>query len=309
MKLNLFLLISQAIAQECISGPVDFIRDMTVDYNVGNVIRTSNSAQINLIKTEGGPATGSRLSTIQQYLYGKFTINMSALPVNGVIVTFITMSDRGDEIDFEVVGGDKTAAQSNVFYKGIPDYGKRVAYHQIGDVIGPRTYTIDWTPTYIKWSVDGRLVRTYSINDRLAVEGMTPRGEKSFPVTPSRIQIGIWDAGSGPEGTSIWAGGPIPWGSATQMQASFGNLVVECYKGPGVKSFAVENPLLPEAVRNSTFPDQSMLMGTSIQSKMMESKHSDFDFSVSQSLNSHSVTSKSSLLLSVIGYAALAWVL
>ncbi|KAI8894885.1 concanavalin A-like lectin/glucanase domain-containing protein [Globomyces pollinis-pini] len=242
------LFAASAFAQACQSGAIDFLGGVSIDYNAGNVQRTSDTVHASLTRVDGGPALGTRLSTYQSFLYGRFSMKVSALPVNGIVVTFITMSDRGDEIDFEFVGGDKNAVQSNVFYKGITDFGTRFQSHQIGDMTAMRTYTIDWTPQAIKWYTDGNLVRTYSIDDPLTVTEKTPPGEKSFPSTPSRIQFGIWDAGSGAPLTSKWAGGPIPWGSNDRYTAVFQSLTVECYGGSS--SFISDNS---ESQKNATF--------------------------------------------------------
>jgi hypothetical protein len=63
------------------------------------------------------------------------------------------------------------------------------------------TYSIDWTKDYVKWSIDGNLVRTLNYAD--AKDGTR------FPQTPMQIKLGTWVAGGkdSPEGTVQWAGG------------------------------------------------------------------------------------------------------
>ncbi len=58
-------------------------------------------ATLSLVKSAtGGVADGCRLSTTRYILYGKFSIPITAPKVPGIVVTFITMSERHDEIDW-----------------------------------------------------------------------------------------------------------------------------------------------------------------------------------------------------------------
>ncbi|KAI8902152.1 concanavalin A-like lectin/glucanase domain-containing protein [Globomyces pollinis-pini] len=250
MNLLVLLPFLNAIHARCRSGPQDLQKDFVIDYGFPNVRFQDQKAYLSLIKSPNGDvATGTRLSSVNQMLHGRFSARVSAVPVNGVITTFITMSDNGDEIDWEFVGGDKTSAQTNVFYKRIAEYGVRAGMHSTGDLAVSREYTIDWTSKAITWYINGNWVRTYSIDDPLTVTPMTPRGEKSYPVTPSNIQFGIWDAGSGPAGTSNWAGGRIPWGSATQFSAIIESVYFQCYDN---NDQPVNEWPRPNPVRSST---------------------------------------------------------
>jgi hypothetical protein len=63
-------------------------------------------------------------------------------------------------------------------------------------------YSVDWNKDRIIWSIDGAAKRTVT---RAELNGM-------YPDTPSRIQLGVWDAGASSSiWTQIWAGGPIDW--------------------------------------------------------------------------------------------------
>jgi hypothetical protein len=83
---------------------------------------------------DGGVATrvtregfqGTRLSTTRYTLYGKFSISLKAAKPAGIVTTFITMSDRGDEIDMEILNyRPSTPVTTNIFYKRILDFGVR----------------------------------------------------------------------------------------------------------------------------------------------------------------------------------------
>ncbi len=145
--------------------------DMTIDYGASNVLITPDGLRIFLTKkADGTVAQGTRLSTTRYMLYGKFSVEMNALPVPGIVVTFITMSDRKDEIDWqdifilnnrEFTGQHANQVHSNVFYKGIQEF-------VIHDILLPvprgianmHTYTLDWKKDSLTWLVDGTPLRT-----------------------------------------------------------------------------------------------------------------------------------------------------
>lgn len=102
----------------------------------------------------------------------------------------------------EWLGGNATVVETNYFGKGNTTTYNRATYPAVDN---PQdiwhTYTIDWTSEYIKWYVDGSLVRTLLYAD--ALDG------KNFPQTPMKIKIGNWVGGGADEstGTVEWAGG------------------------------------------------------------------------------------------------------
>jgi beta-glucanase (GH16 family) len=75
---------------------------MTIDYAAANVVVGPNGASLVLEKNGDGStvAQGVRMSTTRYLHYGRFSVEMTAIPVNGVVTTFITMSPSLDEIDW-----------------------------------------------------------------------------------------------------------------------------------------------------------------------------------------------------------------
>ena len=73
------------------------------------------------------------------------------------------------------------------------------------------TYTIDWSPDYLNWMVDGVVLRTKLRNETYN----STTGQYHYPQTPSRIQFSLWPAGKSgnAQGTIDWAGGAIDWSS------------------------------------------------------------------------------------------------
>ncbi|OAJ37148.1 hypothetical protein BDEG_21211 [Batrachochytrium dendrobatidis JEL423] len=212
--------------------------DALIDYGSAAVVfNPTGGVSLQLKKNPAGTAAdGVRLSTTRYVQYAKITARFTALSVPGTVTTFITMSDRHDEIDWETVGASKTTAQTNVFYKGIQEF----AIHSTTETIPPAAgassgdtgvahdYIIDWKHDTLSWGIDGKILRT--LNKNTSVSPLTPPGEKWYPSTPSLIQISVWDGGASPNaGTSNWAGGPIPWGSQTVLSATYEYIDIQCY--------------------------------------------------------------------------------
>lgn len=140
----------------------------------------------------------------------------------GIVTAFMTMSPTQDEIDLEHTTSDGTDFETNSFWnvaKYAAQYGSASAEKTVKKKLPPgfnvadwHTYTIEWTPSAITWSVDGNPVRTLTRKSTRASHG--PRaGLYQYPATPSRIQVSLWDAGNSDnaEGTRQWAGGHPDW--------------------------------------------------------------------------------------------------
>lgn len=174
---------------------------------------------------------GASINSTFSLFYGKVSYTLQASGVPGTVSAAVLIGTKtDDEIDVEILGGDPTHWQTNVFRSapgetsplygvfggvhGYPGNGRCDAFH---------TYLIDWSPSRIQWSVDGQVVRTLTPAQTLH------NGQQHYPSAPSRLQIGVWDA-SNPSGTSQWAKGPIPWskiGNST-ISAKIKSVVVEC---------------------------------------------------------------------------------
>lgn len=136
-----------------------------------------------------------------------------------------------DEIDWEFTTGSDQDVQTNWYWFGEPEgytHGFTVPDGTLNDISRHRfsvrdwhTYTIDWSPNRLRWSIDGTVVRTlyrkntYNSHDKLY----------HYPSSPMRLQLSIWGAGDGTfqQGTVDWAGGLIDWSQA--HNARFVNMV------------------------------------------------------------------------------------
>lgn len=74
-----------------------------------------------VLLTMAADTVGTLLSSTHYVWYGKISTTMTTSQGAGVVTAFIMMSDVKDEIDFEFVGTDVTAAQSNYYFQGVTD--------------------------------------------------------------------------------------------------------------------------------------------------------------------------------------------
>nr|POE62853.1 putative glycosidase crf2 [Quercus suber] len=192
-------------------------------YNDGSVLLTM------------APNTVGTLLTSTHYVwYGKISATLTTSQGAGVVTAFILMSDVKDEIDFEFVGTDLLSAQSNYYFQGITDYDNELNLTTTDTRQNSHTYTFDWTPDSITWSIDGVAIRTKNRKDTYN----TTTNQFHYPQTPARVQLSLWPAGlsSNGEGTISWAGGLVDWDSPYMANGYYyavvSDVTVECYDPP-----------------------------------------------------------------------------
>ncbi|KIW90340.1 uncharacterized protein Z519_08984 [Cladophialophora bantiana CBS 173.52] len=140
-------------------------------------------------------------------LFGRIEVVVRAAPGAGIITSSVMMSDDLDEIDWEWSGnnfaGSSGAVQTNYFGKGQVGNSDRGSQPVVDDPEHKfHTYSLDWQPDKLVWSIDDVAVRTLENN------GATT-GSYQYPQTPSRLHLGLWCSGdpSTPYGTVYWGGG------------------------------------------------------------------------------------------------------
>jgi beta-glucanase (GH16 family) len=190
---------SISLPQECVdeywafNGSSQVPAGLTVDYNSANVQVKDGVLNLILNKKLGG----TRISVDQLFYYGTVEATMEIAAGSNVITAFILMAENGDEIDFEFVGKDKNIIQTNYFYQGKPIYNIHAVNYAVNRDLTTtfHKYTIHWTPEYYEWRINGRTLRKMFKNETI-----------EYPESPSKIQIGIWNANP-----SKWAGDGINW--------------------------------------------------------------------------------------------------
>ncbi|KAK5724155.1 putative glycosidase CRH2 [Elasticomyces elasticus] len=181
------------------------------------------------------PSTvGTLLMSTHYVWYGQISATMTTSQGAGVVTAFILMSDVQDEIDFEFVGVDLEHAQSNFYFQGITDYQNGDNLTVSNTVENTHTYTIDWQPDSLSWSIDGNVMRTLNRNDTYN----STTQQYHYPQSPSRVQLSLWPAGlsSNGEGTIQWSGGLVDWNSPYMQNgyyyAMVSDVTVKCYDPP-----------------------------------------------------------------------------
>ncbi|KAJ3275728.1 hypothetical protein HDV01_007195 [Terramyces sp. JEL0728] len=216
--------------------------DMTIDYNPQNVhLIPGEGARLDITpNAAGADPIGTRMSSTRFMQYGRISAILKAPAVSGIVITFVSMGpqlpdpnvdlsvvnpDGGDEIDWELLGSDPTNAETNVYFRGIPQYGLRSTTHRLSnDITAYHNYTIDWKHDLINFMIDDKLVRTYYKNSSLATDPKSAT-EKFFPDRAGKFQISIWS-----QAINSWAGGAVHFpDSSSSYSAYFKSITVECY--------------------------------------------------------------------------------
>ena len=140
-------------------------------------------------------------------LFGHIDVVMQAAPGVGIISSAVLLSDDLDEIDWEFSGNNfgspSGKVQTNYYGKVITgnyDRGTQPAANTPETQF--HTYTFDWSPQELTWSIDGVVVRTLLATN-------SDNDTHQYPQTPSRLHLGLWDAGDQDSNiyTVEWAGG------------------------------------------------------------------------------------------------------
>ncbi|KAJ1850143.1 putative glycosidase CRH2 [Coemansia sp. RSA 2703] len=196
-------------------------------FEPSNAKQANGELELTLVKQGDGKGFGATVINTRAIQYGTVsTVMRSGSSAGGVVSSFIIRNDAvGDEIDFEFVGADKATVQSNYYWHDQLDYTKMIKSPAVSDTTtNYHTYTIQWTPDSITWMVDNNSFRTVKRADTWDSSSNTFK----YPDAEAYVSYSIWDGGSGAKGTSDWAGGAIPWGSAPFVMG-VKSLTIDCY--------------------------------------------------------------------------------
>jgi beta-glucanase (GH16 family) len=137
------------------------------------------------------------------FFFGKVDVVLKAAPGVGIVSSIVLESDDLDEVDWEFLpGAEPTTVQTNYFGKGnTTTYDRMIRANVASPDSTFHTYTVESTKDYIKWSIDGQLVRTLLYAQA--------NGGSNFPQTPMQVKLGNWVGGgsTAPTGQVQWAGG------------------------------------------------------------------------------------------------------
>ncbi|PAK50182.1 glycoside hydrolase family 16 protein [Paenibacillus sp. 7541] len=143
----------------------------------------------------GKPYASAEYATTQKYGYGRVEARIKAAKGAGLVTSLFTYSGAApgtsnDEIDIEILGKDTTKMETNYFTNGVGGHSTVIDLG-FDASLDFHDYAFEWSPTSIKWYVDGRLVHTETGS----------RGP--LPTSPGYIMVNLW-SGAGP--AEIWTG-------------------------------------------------------------------------------------------------------
>ncbi|WP_437608301.1 family 16 glycosylhydrolase [Sorangium sp. So ce834] len=141
---------------------------MLMKFRVGAMLAAASLALAVSSTAVAKPYKGGELYTTQGQLHGRIEVRMRMARGSGILSTFFTYKDGSEmsgafweEIDIEVFGKDNARSwQSNI----ITGMGTRVTSEQVHTAAASladayHTYTLEWTPDYVSWSIDGVQIR------------------------------------------------------------------------------------------------------------------------------------------------------
>lgn len=110
---------------------------------------------------------GAEIYSKETWKYGKVDIRMRMATGGGILSTFFTYKDGSEkpgafweEIDIEVLGkGRAHVMQSNIISGNPRETSEELHRGDSSFAAGYHTYTLEWTPEYVAWSIDGVQVR------------------------------------------------------------------------------------------------------------------------------------------------------
>ena len=136
---------------------------------------------------------GAELYSNQSYQYGRYEMRMRVAKASGTLSTFFTYKNGSEigstfweEIDIEVFGkNNATEWQSNIILGTQRPTLKTESVHTSATSLADayHTYTLEWTPDYVAWYLDGKEVRR--INGTSTVTSL---------VSPQSIRFNLWSS-------------------------------------------------------------------------------------------------------------------
>lgn len=148
-------------------------------------------------RAEAKPYKGAELYSLQSVLYGRMEMRMRMIRGSGLLSTFFTYKNGSEvagatweEIDIEVLGkNDAKGVQSNIITGNPRTTSEQVHAMASSLADGYHTYTLEWTPEYVSWSLDGVLLRK------------TEGGQVASLVNPQTLRFNVWSSE-----TTSWVG-------------------------------------------------------------------------------------------------------
>ena len=113
--------------------------------------------------------SGAELYTLKEFQYGKYEARMQMAAASGTVSSMFLYQNGSEiadgrpwvEVDIEVLGKNPASFQSNIITGKAGAQVTSEKHHAVNPAAnqGFHTYGIEWTPNYVRWTVDGVEVR------------------------------------------------------------------------------------------------------------------------------------------------------
>ncbi|WFD31982.1 hypothetical protein MSPP1_003024 [Malassezia sp. CBS 17886] len=155
----------------------------------------------------------SEVATTRYMLYGAVRARLRHRAEAGLVTTFGTMSDVGDNILWQFGGGNGSQVSMNMYaLNHVASPLGTVQTWQNFSFANFHEYGIVWQPSAINWTIDGRTVHSVS----------RAQGGAAFPRSPSRVVFRTFGTNSSsPAALRNWAGGALDFNSPNYQREGF----------------------------------------------------------------------------------------
>jgi beta-glucanase (GH16 family) len=113
--------------------------------------------------------SGAELYTLKEVQYGKFEARMKMAAASGTVSSMFLYQNGSEiadgrpwvEVDIEVLGKNPGSFQSNIITGKAGAQKTSEKHHSVNPATDQafHTYGLEWTPNYVRWTVDGHEVR------------------------------------------------------------------------------------------------------------------------------------------------------
>ena len=129
--------------------------------------------------------SGAELYTLKEVEYGKFEARMKMAAASGTVSSMFLYQNGSEiadgrpwvEVDIEVLGKNPGSFQSNIITGKAGAQKTSEKHHAVNPATDQafHTYGLEWTPNYVRWTVDGVEVRKTEggqVNDLKGTQGL-----------------------------------------------------------------------------------------------------------------------------------------
>ena len=142
------------------------------------------------VAEEGKRYWAGEILSKSKFTYGTYEVKMKPVFVPGLVTAFFLYSTDGDEIDIaEFVGNDSSKVEVTHYIEGKRMDHTSLPLPESDD--GFYTITLEWTPEYLSWSINGE--KRYKTT-------------KNVPHSPMYIMCNFWPVNRDVPGLVNWAG-------------------------------------------------------------------------------------------------------